>query len=465
MQQNLDVLLIQPPYPGLSFETTNIPLGLAWISAVLKQEGFTTQGYDLQIEGMDLKKLGQRIDELQPAVLGVQFHGQVSFNYSIDTVKYLKTTYPDIPVVVGGQQATLRPLPILKETGVDYLVQGEGEYVMLDMVKYLLGRPDAPALADIPSLMYLRNGEVVRHERAPRTENLDAIPLPDRDAFKWRKYPQWVIMTSRGCPYECAFCSSSSFWGRTVRFRSAESVLAEMEQLVNKYQVTSFLILDDTFTLKKDRLERICRGIVEKKLPITWACGTRTDQIDEDIVQLLKDARCNSITFGIESANQKTLDLIRKDVSVEQQRKGILLSKRMGMQTRTSFMIGLPGESRTELMNSLKFLLETEPNEIQLYPVMPYDGTKVYNQREEWGIVICNENCSEWSKDSLNPIAASSNLSREQIIEVTKEMVEALKRQGYTHMTGKEHVGKLGLDKVVSTSLTPFQKVASYRTT
>ncbi len=282
MQKDLDVLLIQTPYPGLSFETTNIPLGLAWISAVLKKEGFTTQGYDLQIEGMDLEKLGRRMEELQPKIVGVQFHGQVSFNHSMDTVKYIKKHFPDLPLIVGGQQATFRPLPIIEKGGVDYLVSGEGEYVIVDLVKYLLGIPGAKTPESIPSLMYRQNGHIVTTERAPRIEDLDAIPLPDRDAFAWNKYPQWVIMTSRGCPYRCAFCSSTSFWGRTVKFRSAENVLDEMEQLVNKYNVSSFLILNDTFTLSKTRLKKICQGIIDRKLSITWGCGTRTDQIDEE---------------------------------------------------------------------------------------------------------------------------------------------------------------------------------------
>lgn len=464
MPKTTDVLLIQTPYPGLSFETTNIPLGLAWISAVLKKEGFTTQGYDLQIEGMNLEKLGRKMEALQPGIVGVQIHGQVSFNHFMDTLKYIKKHFPDLPLIAGGQQATFRPLPIIEEGGVDYLVSGEGEFVMLDLVKHLLGLPGAKALDAIPSLMYRRNGRIATTERAPRIEDLDSIPLPDRDAFEWNRYPQWVIMTSRGCPYRCAFCSSSSFWGRTVRFRSAENVLDEMEQLVNVYNVTSFLILDDTFTLNKPRLKKICQGVVDRKLPITWGCGTRTDQVDKESLALLKSAGCVTISFGLESANQATLDLITKDIDVAQQKKGLLLSMEAGFQTRASVMVGLPGESHREIMNTLDFLLEVQPNEIQLYPIMPYDGTTVYERMDEWGIVIRNDNLSEWTKDSLNPIAGTSGLSLEQIEAVTREMVARLEEHGYTHMTGREEIGKQNLNKVVSTSLTPFQKVESYRT-
>jgi radical SAM superfamily enzyme YgiQ (UPF0313 family) len=461
--EHADVFLIQPPYPGLSFETTNVPLGLSWISAVLKRAGFTTRGYDLQVEGMDLDKMGKQIEQAQPKIVGVQFHGQVSFNHSMDVVKYIRKNFPSIPLVAGGQQATFRPEPIIREGKVDFLVQGEGEFVMLDLVKHLLHLPDAKPLDAIPSIMYLKDGKIIKHPRAPRIENLDAIPLPDRDAFDWQKYPQWVIMTSRGCPFRCAFCSSTSFWGNTVRFRSAENVLAEMEQLVTKYKVTSFLILDDTFTLNKPRLEKICQGIIDRKLPITWGCGTRTDQIDEKALGWLKAAGCVEISFGLETANPASLELIKKDVSVEQQRQGILLTMQAGLHARVSVMIGLPGEARDEIRHTLDFLIETEPNEIQIYPIMPYDGTTLHSEMDHLGITICNPNFSDWSKDSMHPIAETRWLSRQQITEMAMEMVTRLAEHGYTHMTGKEDVGKQKLDKVVSTGLTPFQLVESYR--
>jgi radical SAM superfamily enzyme YgiQ (UPF0313 family) len=407
--------------------------------------------------------MGEKIKEYQPRVIGVEFHAQVSYNHSLDVVEYIKKNFPEIPVIAGGQQSTFRPEPVIRDVGADVVVLGEGEYVMIDLVKHYLGHSDAKPLKSISSLMYLENGEIITTDRSPRLIDLDAIPLPDRDAFNWKKYPQWVIMTSRGCPYKCAFCSSQTFWGQAVRFRSAENVLAEMQQLVDKYKVTSFLILDDTFTLKKERLRAICEGIVAKKLPITWACGTRTDQIDEETLQLLKMAGCNSITFGLESANEATLKLIKKGLTVEQQRRGVQLSKQAGFQTRVSVMLGLPGESVKEVRNTLDFLLETEPNEIQIYPIMPYDGTELHSKMDVLGISIDNDNCSDWSKDSLDPIAGTKDLSNEEIVLMAKEMVTRLtEEKGYTHMTGKESVGKLKLDKVVSTGLSPFQKVESY---
>lgn len=461
MREKVDILLIQPPYPELAFETTNIPLGLAWISAVLKREGFKTIGYDQQIEGQDVNKLKKIIEEVQPKIIGVDFHAQVSFNHSMDVVKYLKKDFPEIVVIAGGQQATFRPEPILTEGQVSYVVLGEGEFIVVDLVKYILNLPGAKTPEEIPSLMYQKNGQIVTNERAPRIKDLDSLPLPDRDAFDWKRYPQWVIITSRGCPYRCAFCSSKSFWGKTTRYRSADNVLAEMDQLVNKYGITDIAILDDTFTLKKSRVMEICQGIIERKLPVKWACGTRTDQIDEEMLSIMKKAGCAQISFGLESANQATLDLIQKDVSVEQQRQGILMAKSVGLHTRVSVMLGLPGESPKEIRNTLNLLLETEPNEIQLYPIMPYDGTGFSEDREHFGIAVCNTNFSDWKKDSLAPVAQSQHLSSQQITQMACEMVDKLSEQGYTHMTGKEETTKKNLDKVVSTGLTAYQRIES----
>lgn len=462
-KEALDVLLVQPPYPGLCFETTNIPLGLAWLSAVLKKQGFKTGGYDLQIEGISLEKLGKKIETTQPRIVGVQFHGQVSFNYSMEVLEYLKKTFPKIKLIAGGQQATFRSRPIIEQSGADYLVSGEGEYILPELVKYLLGSPGAVGPDSIPSLMYKKNGKVITNERAPRIDNLGSIPLPDWDAFNWQKYPQWVIMTSRGCPFSCSFCSSASFWGHLVRFRPAEDVVAEMQQFVDKYNVHSFLILDDTFTLNKPRLKKICTEIAARKLPITWGCGTRTDQIDEQTLKLLKSANCVEISFGLESANQETLDRINKGMTVEQQREGIRLAKQEGFQTRVSLMLGLPGETEKEIKNTLEFLLETQPNEIQVYPILPFDGTDFRSRMKEFGISILNHNFSDWVKDSLAPIAETKWISRSKIVQMTRHIVKRLSENGYTHMTGKEELGKLKLDKVVSTGLTPYQLVESAR--
>ncbi len=462
MKKN-NILLIQPPYPNLAFETTNVPLGLAWLSAVLKKKGFKTSAYDLQVEGTDFKKMGKYIEDIQPEIIGVQFHGQVSFNYSMNALKYIKKTFPGTPVIVGGQQATFRPGPILKEGGADYVVSGEGELILPELAGYILGHPGASKPDSLPSLMYRKNGKIVATERGGRIDDLDSLPLPDRDVFQWRKYPQWVILTSRGCPYECAFCSSSSFWGKTVRFRSAENVVAEMEQLVKKYGVTSFLILDDTFTLKKNRVSQIADLIVEKKLPVKWGCGTRMDQIDESTLKDLKRAGCVEISFGLETANQATLDRIRKEIKVKQQKHAIKIAKAAGFQTRVSTMLGLPGETEKEIRNTLDFLLEAQPNEIQIYPILPFDGTAFSSETEDMGVSVCDGNYDNWVKDSFKPIAESRWLSRDNIVKMAKEMVACLSENGYTHMTGQEELTKKRLDKVVSTGLTAFQLVESYK--
>ena len=415
----------------------------------------------MQVEGMELEKLEKEIETTQPKIVGLQFHGQVSFNYSMDVLTHIKKVFPGKPVVVGGQQATFRPLPILENGGADYLVVGEGEFILPELVKYLLGVPGAVGPDSIPSLMYKDNGAIVTNPRAPRIEDLDSIPLPDRDAFNWKKYPQWVIMTSRGCPYRCGFCSSASFWGHEVKFRSAENVVAEMQQLVDKYGVHSFLILDDTFTLNKPRLKKICNEIAARKLPITWGCGTRMDQVDDETFKLLKSANCVEISFGLETNNQATLDRINKSITTEAQRKGILLAKENGFQTRVSTLLGLPGETEREIENTLNFLLETQPNEIQVYPLLPFDGTDFRARMDEYGISICNHNFNDWVKDSFVPIAETKWLSRRQIVKMTRRVVKRLSENGYTHMTGKEDVGKKKLDKVVSTGLTPFQLVES----
>lgn len=457
-------MLIGTNFDSQCYEATNIPLGLAWIGAVLKENDFSVIGHDLQLEGRDLSRLKNKIASINPAIIGIQFHSLVTYDFTLKAVAFIKKEFPEIVVIGGGLQATVNPNPIFFDGNIDYVVLGEGEFVMLELAKYILRRTPNISPHELKGVAFVENGEIVNNGKSERIKDLNKLPLPDREIFQWDKYPQWVIMTARGCPYKCSFCSSKTYWGKSTRFRSYRNIIDEIDLLVNRYNVNSFLFNDDTFTLKRQRVVDLCNEIIKRDYDLSWACGTRADHLDKELLELMKEAGCVEVSFGLESANQKTLDLIKKDISSEELFQAVKICSETGIQSRVSVMLGLPGETLDDNRNTLKFLLEAQPNEVQIYPLMPYLGTEFRDDMESYEISILNDKNGDWTKDSLNPIAQTSLISQEEIVGMAREMVRTLVSHGYTHMTPFEKNTKQKLSRVVSTGLTAFQLVESYTT-
>jgi radical SAM superfamily enzyme YgiQ (UPF0313 family) len=449
---NLRVALVQPNYQNKVFESLSIPLGLAWLSAYLKNNGFEVTCYDLALSPQSVKFLFNG----EYDVMGFQLHSMESLKESLALNKKIKAKHPAIKTVVGGYAATFLWNELLDENFIDVAVIGEGEITMVELLK-IISDYDPLELEKIKGIAFRDKNQKRFTGYRELIKNLDDIPFPDRESFDWKSYPQCSVITTRGCPYRCAFCTVPRFWQGKTRFRSPENVYKELCELEQNYHITRFFILDDSFSLIKSRVKKLMSAIIKGKHDFEWACLTRADCVDKEVLELFKKAGCTEISFGVESANQETLNFLNKDIEVSQIERTIKLTKKMGIRVRCSFIFGLPNETKDDVLNTIDFIVKTEPEEVQIYPLIPYPGTLIFQHPEEYGIKILSSDFSTWRKDAQNPIIETEHLSKKQITNLVRLCVERLKERGYVWIPGDKKPGKYLLEKCVMTEFNPIQ--------
>ncbi|MBU0846736.1 B12-binding domain-containing radical SAM protein [Patescibacteria group bacterium] len=431
------IVLISLPVPFALEPSMNPPLGLCYIAAFLKKNGFDDisavdftlyKGYDY-INSEDYLKL------IPP---DGDFYGiycmTVQFKWLIQVSKYIKDNNDRSIVIAGGPHASTCPEECLRKAGVDVAIKGEGEEAVMQIVSGV-------EFSDIKGACYLTNdGEFKENERA-FIKDLNALPFPDRDLFNLKEYTRTIygekavhIVTLRGCPYSCAFCDKVSV-GTNVRYRSIENVLSEMDFVISKYGYTGFVIYDDIFTLNRKRVYAFCDEFKKRKLK--WRCWSRTNTIDKDMLSVMKESGLVSITFGVESGDDTVLTMINKQTTAEQNRKALLACKEIGVPVRCSIMYGNPGENIESVKNTIKLIEETQPDEWNLAVLAPIPGSDIWENPQKYGVVFDKEWVRKNNYSMTNRFDASgigsiwisfSNISYEQFINNLKFLVRELER-------------------------------------
>jgi len=393
------------------------PLGLAWIAAVLEMAGHKVRVIDSPTEGVDLKTFINEVESWSPDVVGITSITPTIYK-AYDAAKAIKEYDKDLPVIMGGPHVTFMYEEALSN-GVDVVVRGEGEYTTLELVNTMekVGL-DAERLRSIRGLAFRRGGEIVRTPDRPPIRNLDELPPPARHLLPMDKYtlfgkPIRIIhaMASRGCPYGCSYCSTSYFWGRMIRYRSAEAVADEIEDAVNKYKTNIVVFTDDEFTLGKRFVYDFLREIRERGLDISFSCGSRVDTIDRDMMAKLKEHGCTALYFGVESGSQDTINRVGKNITLEQANRVFQWAKEINIDHVGSFIIGFPWETIDDMKNTVRFAMKLNPTYAQLTVATPYPGTPLYYQ-------AVNENLIEdWNWEhytTLRAVMRGYRFTREQ---------------------------------------------------
>jgi len=426
----MDVLLINPPWEQLSEDVrakakvTNLTpsLGLGYIAAVLERNGVVVQILDANAEGISPAKLSQYLLQRgwQPKHIGI-----TATSHTIATALAIaiacKEALPTCAVTLGGVHPTVIPEETITCDAVDFVVRGEGEFSYLELVT---GRN----IEVIEGLSYKRDGCQFHNPPRARIADLDQLPFPAFHLMPVHKYhptlgtyrqlPAMGVIGSRGCPFNCTYCASPAFWGRQVRFRSAGNILEEIALLVKDFGIREIQLLDDTFTVAKNRFREFCALLLEADFRITWSCNSRVDSVDNELLKLMKAAGCHSISYGIESADEEMLERIKKRISLDQARTAIALTKKHGITCRASFMFGNPGETLETMQKSVQFALETMPDFVVFNIIRPYPGTEVY----EWA---CEKGGLMREKWYMSPesgaIMRLPNLSRQDLVKAQRE--------------------------------------------
>ena len=429
----MKVLLIRPPHDHMI--TTNVPksvdtetgmyppLGLLYVAAGL--QAWT----DVQVELLDApalrlnqKGIAERIAQSRPNIVGIQAMTFTLIDV-IATVHTAKSACPGTHVSLGGPHVNLYPEETLSIEGVDSLVLGEGERTFAEMVNAFFRGAD---IANVQGVAVMRNGKVSTMQARALEANLDSLPQPARDlidtSLYWsvlaKRNPITTAMTSRGCPMKCIFCDRPHL-GKTFRYRSAISVVDEMEDCV-KRGIREIFLYDDTFTIRRERIFEIRDEIKRRGLNVQWDVRARANNLDAEVVKAMKEAGVARIHIGVESGSPRILKIMKKGITIEQAHNAFKLCRKFGIISLSYFMLGNPTETREDIEMTMQFIRECQADYAHISITTPFPGTELYHmglqqglfERDYWRDFAANPG------ENFQPPAWIENFTQEQLEEM-----------------------------------------------
>ncbi|MBI4616706.1 MAG: cobalamin B12-binding domain-containing protein [Planctomycetes bacterium] len=412
------VMLVFPPMRQVTrqMKLALPPLGISYIAAVLRDrydlelldasvEGFHQErklARGVIVFGLSRGQIRERIERARPDVVGASCIFSTAYPECQMILDVAKEVDPDMVTVMGGNHPTFLAEQVLAETpSCDYIVRGEGEYVMLELLEAIeKGRE----LRLVRGIAFRNRGQVVLTPDAPLRDDLDKIPFPARDLLPMERYfdistghsgaaisrRASTMLTSRGCPSRCTFCSSTVFWGNSYRVRSPENVLTEMVLLKERYGVSEIQIEDDNYTVVKSRVQEICRGMVERKLDIAWSLpnGVAVWTLTEPMLDDMKASGCYELLLAFESGSQRVLkEIVKKPLHLDRARKTVEYIQKIDIRTSSTFIVGFPGESLAEMKLTTDLAIRLDLDFAFYFVANPLPGTAMYRKCVELGLV------------------------------------------------------------------------------
>jgi len=408
------ILLVEPPRTMTGSvlrktrPTVQPPIGIAYIAAVLENNNYEVKLLDCIVEdvncavgidiGNDIFRFGITDDQIEkfiidfaPDVIGVSCIVSLKYEDAKNICRIAKKVNPEIITIMGGAHPTLNAESVIADANLDYIVLGEGDYSCLDLIRYIEGKI---SIEELDGIVMKSSGAVRIVPKTKFIENLDLIPFPARHLLPIDKYwqinlphgeatrsPWSTMITSRGCPASCIYCSAQLLWGKKYRGRSAENVLNEIRSLIKDYGIKELLIEDDNFTFDKKRTEKILDGIINEKMDITWTTpsGIAIFTLDANILEKIKKSGCTSMTLAVESGSQRVLkDVIKKPLSLSKAEEIAIAARKAGIKTKAFFMLGIPGETKEEMNMTLDMARKLKVDWACFNVTTPLPGTELY---------------------------------------------------------------------------------------
>lgn len=409
MPKPLKVMFIIPPvtleerYGKLKDVGTSYPpLGLAYLAAVAEKNGCRVKVLDSEASGYSYTDITSLITEFRPDLIGMQTYC-TNINQTLKVAGIAKNIDPACLILLGGAQVTIFPREHLRSNVVDLVIAGEGETVFENLIKRLRSAGTPADYSGIKGLLWKKEGQIIENPKQELITDLDSLPIPARHLFPISSYHASAqlrgkrtlnIMTSRGCPFRCAYCSGHITFGRSFRCFSAQRVIDELRSMIRDFQIDGIQFYDETFTVNRRRVLELCEALQANGIHLPWTCFTRVNLVDPELLSAMKKAGCYQIFFGIESGSQRLLDLIKKDITLDQARKAIKSCKEAGIQSFCSFMLALPSETIQESRQTIDFAIELDPDYAQFPITTPFPGTELYELAQKNGRFILDD----WSK-------------------------------------------------------------------
>ena len=418
------VLLINAPVARASLHSRQSPpLGVAYLADAVRRAGHEAEVLDLNVSGLNLRRLDAVMGRLHPDLVGVSAHTETYPN-ALRILQHLRKASPGVCSVFGGPHPSIMPESVLAESSVDFVVVGEGERTLIELADAVeSGSTDFPA---IKGLGWKDAGTpIVNERRAPM--HADEVGLPARDLLSLDFYADpFSVLTARGgCPYRCPFCSASFIWRGVHRQRSAQAVVDEIEMLARDYGARSVFFVDDIFTLDQRWVDELLVELERVRGVVTWGCATRVDLVDVGLLGRMAAAGCTGVQFGVESGSQTILDSV-KGIEKPRAIDAVTWAVAAGIHATASFMVPFPDDTLETLRETFEFMgqLQDAGAELMMSYTAPFPGTIFYDKADELGLRILTDDWEQF--DAKHIVMETRNLSAATIERVVDREIGRL---------------------------------------
>ena len=397
------VQLINPGfnrYGGISGHGgTLIPINLCYLAAYGREKHPDAEFsvLDAEIRRLSHDEAVDEVVSFSPDLIGITATTPV-FDSVMQLTKRLKDRLPKSKIIIGGSHTSALPERSLDETAADFVAMGEGETLFGELISQIKAGDED--WGKINGIAYRdEDGDVQVNPPAELIHNLDDLPMPARDLMDNSLYHpaptkrvssgrNTLLTTSRGCPYNCGFCSARIVWTRAVRYHTSEHVVAEMEDCVDKYGIESFYLTDELFTVRKERVLELCGLIYKRGLNVKWTCFSRAERLDRETLEAMKEAGCSKISFGIEAGNPEILKKIDKSLDLGDAKRVVDLTKEVGIKTHASYMFGYIGETEEMMQDTMDVAKHLNTQVAAFFTASPLPGTPLYEEAIQKGYLL-----------------------------------------------------------------------------
>lgn len=394
-----------------SWQNLEMPLGVAYLAAVLERDGFNVTIRDFEVESYSPSDFRDFFKTLDPDILGISFRSS-SVGPARVVSHLCRELKPGLKIVLGGHHATAFPEESLLDFEADAVVRGEGEAILPKLVhSWAAGKPPA----EIAGVTWREGSRLISSPPAPPVSDLDGIPFPAWHLLPIRKYSIGSVLTSRGCPFGCIYCDKGVST-RQVRFRSPENVFREICAFENSYGKGRIYFVDDHLFLNRRNFLRLCDLLVSRDASkLRWTCQSRVDAVDLEVLEKARVAGCERIIFGVETGDPTELAYIGKETSLERAEQAISLARKVGIPTRANFMLGFPISTHSMVRRTIRFAERLGADLNNFFLVSPLPKTTLWERA-----LACDPHLSnpDWSRfDLFSPAFPTVGISKPQLVD------------------------------------------------
>ncbi len=412
----MKILLVKPIS---DIHVVSPPLALAYLASSIKKLNVDVRILDCLLKKFTFPDFNKYLRDYNPDVIGFTSF-TMEFKSALKMAEIAKSLNPKVKIIFGGPHVSNVPEDSLKNRATDFIFRAEAEEgfprLIEELIKQKNNRNYKPDFKKIPCLGWKNKNKIILNP-IKLLENLDSLAFPDFDLLEFNKYPKLYlakkhpsapILTSRGCPFNCTFCTAKQLSGTKWRFRSAENIIKEIKILKEKYNIQEFQIWDDNFTMNKERAKKFCDLLIKENLNLSWWCpnGVRLETLDKELLIKMKKAGCYAIAFGIESGSEKIQRDMNKNINFKHLREMVTFAYNLGFRTQGFFILGYPTETREDILKTIKLAKSLPLMRASISLFQPLFGSKIYEDLKKQGKIPKDysiENC-DYSKASILPI-------------------------------------------------------------